>query len=95
MNKIWNLVTRFKDLSTLGFANLISNAISGIFWFYLASLLGTSHYGEISYFIAIAGIASVISFLGAGNTIVIYTAKGEKVQAPIFFVTIITSIVTS
>src|SRR5438445_4274102 len=95
MNKIWNLVSRFKDLSTLGFANLISNAISGIFWFYLASLLGNSHYGEVSYFIAIAGIASVISFLGAGNTIVIYTAKGEKIQAPIFFVTIITSIVTS
>lgn len=95
MNKISDLVTRFKDLSTIGFANLTSNAISALFWFYLASLLGTSHYGEVSYFISIASIASVISFVGAGNTIIIYTAKGEKIQAPIFFVTIIASVVAS
>ncbi len=95
MNEIWNLIKRFKDLSTIGFANLISNAISGIFWFYLASLLGTTHYGEVSYFIAIAGIASVVSFLGTGNTLLIYTAKGEKIQAPIFFIAIIASIISS
>ena len=95
MNQIWSLVKRFKDLSTIGFANLISNVISGIFWFYLASLMGTSHYGEVSYFIAIAGIASVVSFLGTGNTLLIYTAKGEKVQAPIFFIAIIASITSS
>ena len=58
MNKISDLITRFKDLSTIGFANLTSNAISGVFWFYLASLLGTAHYGEVSYFISIASIAS-------------------------------------
>lgn len=95
MNKISDLITRFKDLSTIGFANLTSNAISGVFWFYLASLLGTAHYGEVSYFISIASITSIISFVGAGNTLIIYTAKGEKIQAPIFFITIIVSIVSS
>ncbi len=48
MNKIGRIITKFKDLTTLGFANILSSAISGIFWFYLASLLGTSHYGEVS-----------------------------------------------
>jgi len=94
-NKIKSIVTRFKDLTTLGFANILSSAISGIFWIYLASLLGTVHYGEVSYFIAIAGIASTISFLGAGNTIIVYTAKGEKIQSTIFFITIISGLIAS
>ena len=94
-NKIKSIVTRFKDLTTLGFANILSSAISGIFWIYLASLLGTAHYGEVSYFIAIAGIVSTISFLGAGNTIIVYTAKGEKIQSTIFFITIISGLIAS
>jgi len=94
-NKIKSIVTRFKDLTTLGFANILSSAISGILWIYLASLLGTEHYGEVSYFIAIAGIVSTISSLGAGNTLIVYTAKGEKIQSTIFFITIISSLIAS
>ena len=85
-NRIKNVITRFRDLTTIGFGNLISSAISGIFWFYIAALLGTEHYGEVSYFIAISGIASTVAFLGAGNTIIVYTAKGEKIQPTIFFI---------
>jgi len=95
LDKIKSVVTRFKDLTTIGFANVVSSAISGIFWFYIAALLGTEHYGEVSYFIAICNIASIISFLGAGNTIIVYTAKGEKIQSPIFFITIISGLITS
>jgi len=94
-DKIKSVVTRFKDLTTIGFANVVSSAISGIFWFYIAALLGTEHYGEVSYFIAICNIASIISFLGAGNTIIVYTAKGEKIQSPIFFITVISGLITS
>ena len=95
LDKIKSIVKRFRDLTTIGFANVVSSAISGIFWFYIAALLGTEHYGEVSYFIAIASIASTISFLGAGNTIIVYTAKGEKIQSPIFFITIISGLITS
>ena len=85
---------RFRGLATLGFGNITSAGISAIFWFYLASLLGAENYGQVSYLIAIASISSTISFLGAGNTIIVYTAKGEKVQSPIFFISIISSAVT-
>lgn len=95
LDRIKKIVTRFKDLTTIGFANVISSAISGIFWFYIAALLGTEHYGEVSYFIAISVIASTISFLGAGNTIVVYTAKGEKIQPPVFLISSISGIITS
>ena len=93
-NMIKSLFSKFTGLTTLAFGNIVSAGISAIFWFYLASLLSADDYGQVSYFIAIASIASTISFLGAGNTIIVYTAKGEKIQSPIFFISIISSIVT-
>lgn len=95
LKKANKVLSKFKDLTTLGTANLLSTAISGIFWFYIASLLGTTHYGEVSYFIAIAGIASTVSFLGAGTTTIVFTAKGEKILSTIFSITIISTIIAS
>ena len=86
--------SKFKDLGTVGLGNITASLISGIFWFYFASLLGAEQYGEISYFIAIAGIASTISFLGLGNAVIVYTAKGEKIQPPLFIIGSISGIVT-
>jgi len=91
---IKDVFIRFRGLATIGFGNIISSGISAIFWFYLASLLGAENYGHVSYFIAIASISSTISILGAGNTIIVYTAKGEKIQSSIFFISIISSSVT-
>lgn len=94
-DRIKNIIDRFKDLTTIGFANLISTAISGIFWLFMAKFLGTAHYGEVSYFVSIASIAGVIASLGSNNTITVYTAKGEKLLPTIFFITIITGVITS
>jgi|SaaInlStandDraft_2_1057019.scaffolds.fasta_scaffold09196_3 O-antigen/teichoic acid export membrane protein len=85
---------KFKDLGIVGIGNITASLISGIFWFYFASLLGAEQYGEVSYYISIAVIASTLSFLGLGNAIIVYTAKGEKIQPPIFLVGIISSIIT-
>ncbi len=94
LDKIKVIFTRFGGLATLGFGNIVSAGISAIFWFYLASLLSAESYGQVSYFIAIASISGTISFLGAGNTIIVYTAKGEKIQPPIYFISIISSAIT-
>jgi O-antigen/teichoic acid export membrane protein len=93
--KIREFVTRFKDLTTIGFATIISNVISGIFWLYIAMLLGTEHYGEISYLIAISSAAMAISSIGASSTILVYSAKGVKIQPPIYFITTISSMAAS
>jgi O-antigen/teichoic acid export membrane protein len=95
INKIKDLIVKFKGLTTMSSALVVSQLISGIFWLYIARLLGTELYGELSYYIAIASIASTISLLGAGNTILTYTAKGIKIQPPIFLITISSSIITS
>lgn len=95
IEKIKDLVVKLKGLTTVSSALVISQVISGIFWLFIAKLLGTELYGELSYYIAIATIASVISFFGASNTIITYTAKGIKIQPPIFLITIISSVITS
>ena len=77
---------RFKDLTILSLANLGSTGIGVIFWFYMTSLLGPEKYGELSYFIAIAAIASVIASIGSGNMLIVYTSKGIKLQSSVFLV---------
>src|SRR5574337_952350 len=94
-NKVNGILSKFKDLTTLGSANILSTAISGVFWFYVASLLGTTNYGEVSYFIAMASIASTASFLGAGTTTIVFTAKGEKILSTIFSITVISTTIAS
>jgi len=94
-DKFRSFFTRFRDLTTLGFSTVISNAISGIFWLFIASLLGTENYGEVSYLIAISHVVLAISSMGASSTMLVYTAKEAKIQTPIYFITTISSIVAA
>ena len=92
-DKIRNISSGLKGLTTIGASDIVGNAISAVFWFYMASLLGAENYGQISYFLAIAGIASTISLTGAANTLTVYTAKNVKIESSIYITSlIITSI---
>ena len=95
LEKIKTLYQNFKGLTAIGTATLISNGLGGLFWFYMASLMGTEEYGQVSYFIAIGIIGSRISLLGFGNTIMVYSAKGVKIQPPIYLIAILSSVTTS
>ena len=81
--------SKMNGLATLGFGVYAGAAITGIFLIYVASLLGETDYGKISYFIAIANIAYSISFLGAGNVIKVFIPKGVKIMSSISLVTLI------
>jgi O-antigen/teichoic acid export membrane protein len=85
----------FKDITSLGIASFITNAIGGVFWLYMASMLGTEKYGEISYFISIAILASTIALLGMSTTVIVYTSKGVKIQSTAYLSGIISAITTS
>ena len=95
LNYVKGIFDRSRGLFTLGFATIVSNGIGGLFWLYIASLLGTEDYGRVSYFISIAIITSTISLAGMSNTMVVFRAKGEKIQSLFFVITIIPSIVGS
>ena len=95
LEKIKTLYQNFKGLTTMATATFISNGLGGLFWLYMASLMGAEAYGQISYFLAIAIIGSRISLLGFANTIMVYSAKGVKIQPPIYLFAILGSIITS
>ena len=97
--KTWDEIKKYlldiRGLGTIGFASGISNAIGAIFWFVMASMLGTEHYGEISYLIAIAIIASRVSLVGATNSLMVFVPKGINIQIPIYIISISASVLTS
>ena len=95
IEKIKTLYQNFKGLTTIATATFISNGLGGLFWLYMASLMGTEAYGQISYFLAIAIIGSRISLFGFANTMMVYSAKGVKIQPPIYLFAILGSIITS
>lgn len=99
MNKSWNkikeIILHLRGLTTIGITDVVGNAISAIFWFYMAAVLGAKNYGEISYFLAVASIASTVSLMGSANTLMVYTAKNVKLQPPVYFISIIAGSITS
>ena len=89
------IINRFRDLSFFSIGTLVTNGIGGLFWLYMASLLGTEGYGEISYLISIGLIASTISLAGMSNILIVYGAKNIKIQSTIFLVGLLSSGITA
>jgi len=87
--------TKIKALSAIGIADISGSGISALFWFYVASILEPSEYGEISYFLSISLLTANVALLGAANTLVVYTAKNIKIQASLYFMTLIAGLVAS
>ena len=88
-------MNELKALTSIGLADIIGAGISAFFWFYLATLIEPSQYGEIHYFIGIATIASVVSLFGTQNTLVVYTAKNVKIQATFYFISLVVGAISS
>ena len=94
----WNDIKNIRGLrsiTTIGSSNIIGTAITSVFWISIAGLIGTDSYGELSYFLAIIGISSVIATVGGGYTMQVYTAKGVKIAPSLYFLGIIASTITA
>lgn len=94
-DKIKNRLVGIKGLAFIGFGDIIGSGISAIFWFYIATVLTPEKYGEIHYFLGIAGITSTIALIGTQNTITVYTAKDVKIQSTLYLISLIVGIVSS
>lgn len=99
MIKLWNILkNKFQNengIFSLGFSDVSSSGLAAIFWLYIASVIEPSEYGEIHYFLSIAGMAQIISMLGNSHVLTVYTAKKEKIQSTLFLLSIIPTIVSS
>lgn len=84
-----------KGLISLGFTDIAGNAISIIFWFYIATLLDVAEYGQVSYLIGIAGIASTIVLFGNANVITVFSAKKIALQSTLYLLTLLGGLVSS
>ena len=82
-----------RSVTTIGSSNIIGSAITAVFWILIAGLIGTDSYCDLSYFLAIIGISSVIVNYGGNYAMQVYTAKGVKIESSLYFLGIITSTV--
>jgi len=93
-DKIKN-ISGLRGVSIIGSSDIASSIIGAIFWLYLASLLGAESYGQLSYFLSIASIASTASLLGTENAISVYIAKKIKLESTIFLIPIVAGSIAS
>jgi len=83
--------TKLTDLFSIGSANIFASIIAGLFWLYLANIVTKTEYGEIGYLISLVSIASAVSILGLGATILVYEPKKESVFTTSYVVILISS----
>jgi len=88
-------IKKIKDISTIGGADVFGTAMSAVFWFYLASQIEPSSYGEIHWFLGIAGIFSTIALFGTVNTLTVYAAKKIQIQSTLNFISLFASVILS
>ena len=60
----------------------------------MAGLLGAEKYGELGYLISIAGIVSTVCLVGGTWSMTVYTAKGMKIQPPLYIISLISSCIS-
>jgi len=89
------MLKKFKDLTSIGTAGIVSTCISAIFFLFIASLIGEESYGNLSFLFAIGAIVGNIALLGSSDVLVVYRAKNIKIQSTIFLIVVIASIVGS
>ena len=93
MKNLWDiLVDKFYSIKNLGYvgsASIIGTGISAFFWLTLANLLGTEDYGEIQYYLGIAGVAYLLSSFGSPRTITVYAAKNIKVNSTLLLISLV------
>ena len=93
-NNIKDRIIRKKGLLSIGFADIVGSAISGLFWFYIASQVNPDVFGELIYFISIAGLAQLVSLIGSSNALTVYTAKNVKIQSTLFLISLLATAIS-
>ena len=89
------VIKKLKDIGTIGGGDIFGSMMSAVFWFFLASQIEPEQYGEIFWFLGIAGIFSTIALFGTVNTITVYTAKKVKIQSTLYAISLLASVILS
>ena len=90
-----NRKSGIKNLSVIGLGNILATIISGIFWLFLAKIMGEENYGEIGFLIGIGSISTAIAVWGSDKALTVFTAKNINIQPPIYLISFITTGLTA
>jgi len=86
---------KYRDISLIGSADIIGTIISSVFWLVLASQISPEKYGEIFYFLGIAGMAVAFVLIGTVRTITVYSSKNIKIESTLYFLSLLLGLVAS
>ena len=86
---IRSLLHDTKDVQHVGIGNITGKIIMGVFWFYMATLLGSENYGQVIYLIALGSMGAAISMVGTSNAVIVYTAKKVPVASTLYSIALI------
>ena len=89
------VIKKLKDIGAIGGGDIFGSMMAAGFWFFLASQIEPEQYGEIFWFLGIAGIFSTIALFGTVNTITVYTAKKVKIQSTLYAISLLASVILS
>ena len=85
-----------KGLVYIIFGNIFGALLTGGFWLLLASLQSVEEYGETSYMISMASLASSFALLGLNTAITTFIPKGhDKIHVAANQVILISSIIAA
>ena len=88
-------MSKTKDLLSISVADSLGAGIGAIFWFILATLILPEKFGEIHYFLGIAGLAYGISLIGSSDVISVYVAKKLRLQSTISLISLISGAISA
>ena len=82
-------MNKVSGLLSITTADIVGAGITAIFWFILAALMLPEEYGQIHYFMGIAGLAYGISLIGTSEVVTVYVAKKIQLQSTLVFLGLI------
>lgn len=93
--RVKDQILGLRDLATMSFAEIGSSGITMIFWFYLASVSSPEEFGELHYYIGIAGMGAYLALIATQNSITVYVAKDIKLKSTLFLISLVGGAITS
>ena len=84
---------RLHGLLSIGSSDIIGTGISATFWLFLATLIEPDAYGNLFYFMSIAGLTSIVSPIATQYVIAVYSAKQYTVRTTLYTLSIISTFI--
>lgn len=88
-------MTELKNIASVGFGEVAGSLITIGFWFYLANVLEVENFGQIHFYLGIAGVVYVFSLIGTPYSITVYSAKKINLESTLIFLSLIIGSIAS